>query len=70
MLNEKVSPVTYTIVAPTIEDCRRQLYDLHGTDYTITDKHTVLRGGVLGFFQKKYIEAIRNNTKEENSQSN
>ncbi len=57
MLNEKVSPVTYTIVAPTIEDCRRQLYDLHGTDYTITDKHTVLRGGVLGFFQKKYIEA-------------
>ena len=57
MLNEKVSPVTYTIVAPTLEACRKQLYESHGTDYMITNSHTVLRGGVLGLFQKKCIEA-------------
>ncbi|MBQ7159608.1 MAG: flagellar biosynthesis protein FlhF [Treponema sp.] len=56
MLNKKVSPV-YTIVAPTLDDCRRQLYDLHGTDYTITGHHTVPRGGFLGLFQRQCIEA-------------
>ena len=56
MYNEKVSPVTYRLVAPTVEDCKRKLYDLYGTDYTITGSHIVLKGGVLGFFQKKCVE--------------
>ncbi|MBQ6781923.1 MAG: AAA family ATPase [Treponema sp.] len=57
MYNEKVSPTTQTIVAQTFDECRRQLYNMYGSDYTITGHRTVLKGGMLGFFQKKCIEA-------------
>lgn len=45
------------IVEPTLALCKSRLYEQYGSNYTITDYHTKLRGGFLGFGQKAWIEA-------------
>ena len=63
MSSETKGPVM-EISAPSLDECRRKLYELYGNDYEIREKKIDLKGGFLGFFQKevvtvRYIEKNR-----------
>ncbi|MCR5290085.1 MAG: hypothetical protein K6E51_08860 [Treponema sp.] len=53
--SDKGAPVQ-RLTGQTYEECRKRLYDQYGEDYEIVNRHTVLRPGFLGLFQKEQVE--------------
>lgn len=57
MYSDDMHRSTRTITARNLDECRRQLFDQYGKDYSIIDYHTKLKGGFLGIGQRQVIEA-------------
>ena len=57
MYSEEMLRSERTIIAPTLEKCKAQLFEQYGTNYTIVDYETKLHGGLFGLGQKSWIEA-------------
>lgn len=58
MYSDTMSHEGLKISAPTLDKCKQLLFEQYGSNYTITNYHTLYRGGFLGFGQKAWIEAF------------
>lgn len=44
------------IVGKNLEDCKAKLFELYGTNYQIIGQKQILKGGILGWWQKELLE--------------
>lgn len=52
---DKGAPVL-KIQAASYDECKQKLYEQFGEDYTIVNRHPILKAGFLGLFQKEAME--------------
>jgi len=52
---DKGAPV-FKIQAASYDECKQKLYEQYGEDYTIVNRHPILKPGFLGLFQKEAME--------------
>lgn len=53
---ESSSAARATIIGKSRDECLNKLYDLYGKNYRVVGIKTVMKGGILGFFQKERVE--------------
>ncbi|MEE1166549.1 MAG: hypothetical protein UHP28_05265 [Treponema sp.] len=56
MISDEMNNYPKRIVAPSFDDAKRELFEKYASNFKIEGQKTILKGGFLGFGQKKYVE--------------
>src|SRR5574344_502379 len=56
MYSDKIGATEFEIEGPSLEACKKKLFDKYGEDYQIRAQKTSLKGGFLGFGQHEVVK--------------